>query len=170
MISTKNEEKIIEGFFASQGQKIKSVKLLFRGSQNNFSAGSFHTVCNGQGQTITICENTYGKKFGGYTPLAWNSNGAYYTDSTYKSFTFSLSNNHKFVSEASSTNHQYCHSIQGPTFGDGHDIYIAETCNQNFTSYCNVNQTHKNANYTGNNSESWKLLIGSQQNYNFKVK
>ena len=161
---------MIAGFFESQGQKIKSVKLLFRASQNNFSAGNFHNACNGHGQTITFCENTYGKKFGGYTPLAWNSNGTYYADSTYKSFTFSLSNGHKLVSDASSSNHQYCNSSYGPTFGNGHDINIADACNQNFNSYCGLTTLYKNGNYTGNNAESWKLFIGSQQNYNFKVK
>ena len=153
---------MIAGLFESQGQKIKSVKLLFRASQNNFSAGNFHNACNGHGQTITLCENTYGKKFGGYTPLAWNSNGTYYTDSTYKSFVFSLSNNHKFVPDASSSNHQYCGSGYGPTLGDGHDIYIADACNQNFNSYCNVSYRYKNGNYTNGNSESLQLFNGNK--------
>ena len=32
VIANKDEDKIIQGFFESQGQKIKSVKLLFRAS------------------------------------------------------------------------------------------------------------------------------------------
>lgn len=102
--------------------------------------------------------------------MAWNSNGTYYTDSTYKSFTFSIPNNHKLVPEASSTNHQQCNSSYGPTFGDGHDIYIADSCHQNFTSYSNINYRYKNGNYTNGSADSWKLFTGSQQNYNFKVK
>ncbi len=32
VITNKDEDKIMQGFFESQGQKIKSIKLLFRAS------------------------------------------------------------------------------------------------------------------------------------------
>lgn len=160
---------MIQKFFESQGQKIKSVKLLFRASQNNFTVANFHNTCNGQGQTITICENTYGKIIGGYTPLAWNSNGAYQVDGTMKSFTFSLTNNHKFVVQGNA-NHVYGNSSYGPTFSNHHDFYIADNCNQNFNSHANVNYMYKNTNYTAGNVNSYAMFTGGQQNHNFKVK
>ena len=83
-------------------------------------------MCDTQTQTITFCETTYGKKIGGYTPFGWNSGGAYNVDSTGKSFTFSLSNNHKFVQQSIAQS-VYCHSSYGPTFG-GHDMYISDKC------------------------------------------
>lgn len=102
--------------------------------------------------------------------MAWKSNDTYYTDSTYKSFTFSITNNHKLVSDASSTNHQYCSSQAGPVFGDGPEILVADKCNQNFDSHSNVNYRYKNNNYKNGYPESWKLFTGAQQNYKFKVK
>jgi hypothetical protein len=101
--------------------------------------------------------------------LGWHSSGSYSTDSTGKTFVFSLTNNHKFVAETQ-TNNTYGHSSYGPTFGDGHDFYLADGCNNNFSSYSNVNYRHKNPNYTQGSQASYTLMTGGQQNYNFKVK
>lgn len=31
----------------------------------------------------------------------------------------------------------YCNSTYGPTFGDGHDLYLADNCHLNRSSYAN---------------------------------
>jgi len=105
---------------------MKNITLLYRGSEQGFTIANFHKLCDGQTQTITICENTYGKKFGGYVSIAWNSTGSFIADTTGKQFVFSLCNNHKFT-QSTISNSIFCHSSIGPTFGNTTvpDFYIA---------------------------------------------
>jgi hypothetical protein len=38
----------------------------------------------------------------------------------------------------------YCNSSYGPTFGNGHDLYIANGCNGNANSYTNLGTSYVN--------------------------
>ena len=54
---------------------------------------------------------------------------------------------------------------QGPTFGSGYDLYIADKCDKNTNSYSNLGDTYKlPTGYTYGNNQS--LLAAS---YYFKV-
>jgi hypothetical protein len=70
----------------------KTWRLLYRGTRDGFGSSNFHSKCDQQSNTLTIILTTTGYIFGGFTPLAWDSNGGYRTDSTGKSFLFSLKN------------------------------------------------------------------------------
>jgi hypothetical protein len=37
------------------------------------------------------------------------------------------------------------HASFGPTFGSGHDLYLADQCNQNSISYCNLGTSFQRA-------------------------
>ena len=60
------------------------------------------------------------------------------------SFLFSLRNHQNlapFIANLAPGNEQYaidCHPGQGPSFGGGHDIYIADNANGNRNSYSNL--------------------------------
>ena len=52
------------------------MKLLFRGSEDGFTAEKFHKLCDAKGPTLTVIKserNYEGKDFifGGYTSLSW---------------------------------------------------------------------------------------------------
>jgi hypothetical protein len=77
--------------------KVASLKLVFRASENAFSIKEFHKKCDGQGSTLTLIETEFGKVIGGYTPIAWSSaKKQWAADKTLKSFIFSLNMREKF--------------------------------------------------------------------------
>ena len=55
----------------------KKIKLLYRSSDHNFTAKSFHKHCDGHGPTITIIQSNYGNIFGGYAPGKWPTSKVY---------------------------------------------------------------------------------------------
>jgi hypothetical protein len=118
---------------------LKGWTLLYRGSRDGFGASNFHEKCDGKSNTLTVIETTKGFVFGGFTPIAWDSYSGYKADSSQSSFLFTVKNprgseGRKFAL-ASSANAIYCNSYYGPTFGYNHDIYIANGCNGNASSY-----------------------------------
>ena len=56
-------------------RKKESIKLLYVGSEHEFSAQRFHELCNEQGPTISICRSEHDCVFGFYTSAAWLTNG-----------------------------------------------------------------------------------------------
>lgn len=80
-----------------EGRVIKSAKLIFRASENNFSIKKFHELCDNIPDTLTLVHNEFGKKFGGYTPVAWTSDKKHWVaDKSLKSFIFSIDMGEKF--------------------------------------------------------------------------
>ena len=67
-----NDIETIQTFFYS---KFIQADLLYRASQNSFSAAKFHEKCDGMKNTLTILITEYDKIIGGYTPVAWKSSG-----------------------------------------------------------------------------------------------
>ena len=47
-------------------------KLLYRASENEYSAKSFHKYCDNKGPTLVIIKNSEGCIFGGYTTKSWS--------------------------------------------------------------------------------------------------
>ena len=50
-------------------------KLLYRASEHNYSAKSFHECCNDKGPTLVIIKSSEGWIFGGYTTQSWSGKG-----------------------------------------------------------------------------------------------
>ena len=63
------------------------------------------------------------------------------------------------VKEARSSNAIYSYSSYGPTFGWGHDIYIADNANQNANSYTNFGTSYSLPNGVTNSST---ILAGTR--------
>jgi hypothetical protein len=49
--------------------------LLYRGSRDGFTPLDFHTICDGETDTLTVIKTGTGWIFGGFADLAWASSG-----------------------------------------------------------------------------------------------
>jgi len=156
-------------------------RLLYRASKNGFNAEHFHAKCDGHRNTLTIVETQGGVPyvFGGYTSETWSSLGEWKTDKN--AFVFSLINKRnkpvkisvdtlvgvgKGGTKRSQNDAIYCSSNYGPTFGRGHDLYIASDCNRNDNSYSYLGYTYRHTKYAQGSNEARTLFAGS---LNFKV-
>jgi hypothetical protein len=121
----------------------KQFRLLWRGTRDGFHAHDFHYRCDVQADTVTVIADSGGFIFGGFTPVAWDSNGesgcpGYRADPSGWSFLFTAKN--PWGVEAQTfplTNPKYaiyCYSEYGPVFGGSHDIYVANGSDANATS------------------------------------
>ncbi|XP_068705762.1 sushi, von Willebrand factor type A, EGF and pentraxin domain-containing protein 1-like isoform X2 [Montipora foliosa] len=121
--------------------------LCWRGSRDGWAASTFHSLCNGNGPTVTIIKvNQY--IFGGYVSVSWDSSCSYDYDAT--AFLFSLRNKPgwsptKLPQTGLYSSNRYsicdCHSY-GPTFGNGFDIYISNFASSGTSSYSNLGYTY----------------------------
>ena len=112
----------------------RKIDLLYRASEHNFSAASFHQKCDNIPNTLVLVRTEFGKTIGGFTPYEWNTSGNWVNDSGRKSFLFSLDEKEKYVPQSG----DYligCNSSYGPTFGGGHDLCICDACNTSNSSY-----------------------------------
>lgn len=115
-------------------KKIKSIELLFRASEYNFSSKKFHEFCDKKFPTLILIRTKKNKYFGGFTTAAWLSRS---DDLSYKkwkyfsapsSFLFSLDNKTKHELINSVDSEAICCDISyGPTFG--YDLIICDECN-----------------------------------------
>jgi hypothetical protein len=141
--------------------------LLYRGSADGFAGPNFHSKCDSQTNTITIILTTDGFIFGGFTPIAWDSNKSWKPDNTGNSFVFSVKNPHNIKFKTfvvpNSPNTLHCHGSYGPTFGPCHDIYVANGCNANNSSYTKLGCTYPNTTGIGE-----KQIFTGQQNFMVK--
>jgi len=139
----------------------KSFSLLWRGSRDGFDAAAFHRLCDGKANTVTVIKNTNGFIFGGFTSIPWSSpnDGDYQKDST--AFLFSLtnpSNTPLKMKVTSPKNAVYHGSINGPTFGGGHDLYVSSLSNTNRDSYMNLHSYEFPNGISG--EEAGELIVG----------
>jgi len=146
-------------------------RLLFRGSRDGFAASTFHKRCNGRGPNISIIKSTNNHVFGGYSQQSWHSNGNYTRDDN--AWLYSLRNTKgdpkvlKIVKNQQ--NAIYGNSGYGPTYGGNHDLYIANNCNSNTSSYTNLGNAYNGETdkyqLTGSNSfkvedyEIWDMIL-----------
>ncbi|PFX16087.1 Basement membrane-specific heparan sulfate proteoglycan core protein [Stylophora pistillata] len=113
-------------------------QLCYRASTHGWAADTFHSRCDGKRNTVIIVKaGEY--VFGGYTDIPWESSGRY--TSTPNAFLFSLQNKEGLAPFKSMVRRpSYAISRQsgdGPIFGTGNDIYIANNANSNRHSQAN---------------------------------
>ena len=155
------EEKNMVLNWILQRMKIENKKiemnLLYKLTTHGDSSSNFHNYCNGKGYTLTLVRTTKGYRCGGFTTQNWGSCGSYINDKN--AFVFSLEFRELYPINIDGTNAIYDNSSYGPTFGNGHDLYIANSCSQNFSSYCNFPYSYHGL--------KQRCLVGGT--YNFKV-
>jgi hypothetical protein len=142
-------------------------KLLYRGSRDGFRPSDFHGKCENQSNTVTLIETTKGFIFGGFTPISWDSTNKFKSDSSQKSFVFTLKNPNKISPrkfQLSNASQAICsNSNHGPIFGSGYEIYLCANFDTNTIHSTNVGVTYVND--TGIDGK--QVLTGE---YNFTVK
>ncbi|KAN0012412.1 hypothetical protein ACTFIU_007713 [Dictyostelium citrinum] len=116
--------------------QIKKTKLLYRGSDNDFSSRKFHDLCDFKGSTITVIRSK-DNIFGGVTLKNWTLSTQYTQDN--QSFLFDLANIPPSIikkEEGSSSQSIYSNINYGPTFGIlGKNLTISNNCNTNKESF-----------------------------------
>ena len=156
-----NEEEKVMGHkwilkrMKSEGKKIE-MTLLYKLTNHGDSSSTFHSYCNNKGYTLTLIRNTKGYRCGGFTSQSWSSSGSYKNDPN--AFLFSLEFK-EYYPTYDGTNAIYDHSSYGPTFGNGHDLYIVNSCSNSNSSYCQFPYSYCGARQ--------RALTGGV--YNFKV-
>jgi hypothetical protein len=121
--------------------------LLYHGSRDGFKASNFHSKCDEQSPTVTLILTTKDFIFGGFTPIAWDSNGSYKADNSQQSFLFNVKDSRNSDPRSFPlVNSSYairCISSYGPTFGS-YALYVADGCDQNTSSYTYVGNSYRN--------------------------
>jgi len=135
-----NEKKMINDWIDPYSEKNITSELLFNSKVDGDNSNTFHNKCDGKGATITFIQTTAGKRIGCFTSVSWNNNGAYQADP--EAFLFSLDAGQKFVQWRNFNYSVYHNSSYGPTFGNGHDLYISSGCKSNQSSYCYSNYSY----------------------------
>jgi len=135
--------------------------LLWRGTRDGFASSTFHKLCDGKGKTLTVVKTTREYIIGGYTSVPWSTAGRYIADPI--AFLFTLVNPKNTplklpvfptLIETRDTYHNF---FYGPTFGGGHDLHIADSCNSNTNSYAkSYSYTFPNV-LAGSAGDSWML-------------
>ncbi len=143
------------------------LRLVYRGSRDGFSASHFHSKCDNIPKTLTIVKSANGNIFGGYVGQAWDETELGYKDPT--AFLFSLVNKEnsplKFNAKHGATT-IYCKSGNGPIFGSGYDLSIADKANRNQNSYADLGVSFAFSKYAAKSPQSQDFLAGS---YYFQV-
>ena len=131
-------------------------KLLFKATKDGDKSVEFHNKCDLMGPTITIVKSENGRRFGGYTSISWDkSKGNYATDGI--NFLFSL-DTLLLYKNTSGSQHTYHNESYGPTFGGGHDLYIANECMNNNSSVSTKSSYGMTSSLELNKEKNFKVL------------
>ena len=102
---------------------VKELKMLFSGKRDGLNISTFHTKCDGVGDTLVLFKSTNGHSFGGFAKPPWHSNGTYSRDDSKSCFLFTCRNKTKHTltkpERAIGCNEKY-----GPVFGDEYELWI----------------------------------------------
>ena len=167
-----DEEKIILSEWVDPKKPLKFNLVFSTKIDRDYNATKFQSNCDGVSPTITIVMDTSGNKFGGYTTSSWaepctGNNYARDTDA----FIFNLSKKLKYIQpDKFGKNSIYTRKDYGPTLGGGHNLYIANGCNGNSSSYTSVSQDYKTDNKKLlNNSGSTSFQVSNYEVYRVVV-
>ena len=106
---------------SKMNKKIKLIKKLYQATNDGGDPINFHSKCDNIENTLVLIKSEGFKKFGGFTPIPWKSNGNYKDDTSSNSFVFSL-DKQKIYSLKQGWFSVYHNKNNGPSFGN--DIWI----------------------------------------------
>ena len=105
-------------------KQIRKIKKIYQATINGGDPINFHSKCDNIENTLVLIKSEGLRRFGGFTPIAWTSNGVYVDDPSLKSFVFSLDKK-KIYSLKAKGKYSISHvRDNGPCFGMGYDIGI----------------------------------------------
>ena len=120
-----NNEKdmIFKEIENKMNKRIKNMKKLYKATIDGGDPINFHSKCDNIPNILVLIKSEGNRRFGGFTPIPWKSNGGYLKDNENKTFVFSLDN--KKIYYLKSGFSAVCHGKEsGPCFGVGYDIGI----------------------------------------------
>ena len=113
-----NEQELIINWIKEKTNKNDfKFKLIYKMSEKGKNCKTFHEYCDNKGPTLILIETTTNRKFGGFTPLNWKSEGAYIYDESNQTFIFSLNLKEKYDMLDKKKMAIQCYSNKGPNFG-----------------------------------------------------
>ena len=124
VIMKEDEENLIFSEIENKmNKKIKKLKKLYQATIDGGDSKYFHLKCDNIPDTLVLIKSEEKRRFGGFTPIPWKSEGEYIKDPEQLTFVFSLDNKKiyplKIIEWA-----VYHQRDSGPCFGGGRDIAI----------------------------------------------
>ena len=128
---TQDEYNLLNEWMPSEFKCFNPV-LIYKATRDTFAASAFRSKADGIINTIFIGTTESGVKFGVFTVTAFKNENSWGTDSSLKSFVFSLTKKVK----CNLTDHRYAiYNGYGPIYGSGFNLYICDNSNINASSY-----------------------------------
>jgi len=118
-------------------KKIKDINKLYQATRDGGEPINFHLKCDNIPNTLVLIKSEGNRRFGGFTPIPWKSEGGYIKDSENKTFVFSLDNKKIYYLKSIKENAIYHNKDSGPCFGGGRDIAIDRNPLKENTLYTN---------------------------------
>ncbi len=136
----------------------------YKRSTHGANSNTFHSLCDNRGPTLSVVRATTGYIFGGYATSSWGGGGYIHSSGNWL-YSLTRGTRHSMCGQHSCSYGQYTSSNYGPTFGGGHDLYIASNMssghtNLGYTYTCNGS----GGGYSSSQCQNW--LGGA---YNFSV-
>ena len=111
IIKNREEADMLLNWINEKGTNLKIEKILYKPEKDKNSWRDFHEACDGKGPTIILCEEKFGKRFGGFTSVSWDLKNKEYHDG--RAFLFSLDKKKKY---SNNNNRIFCGEKHGPNF------------------------------------------------------
>lgn len=185
LLTMKEDLHLYDSLLTKIKSQIKAFRILYKASDNNYSAETFHELCDGKASTLTIIESNFGNVFGGYMKIPWKSEAKPVYDDD--AFLFLIRSNE--LKEQKKCPQMFdiktSHLAQplsvwqerGPLFGAGYDISIGGKCNDELPEQGGLNPYEYSYTFCKNESYGWRghSLSGSdrrgttQRQYFFQV-
>ena len=105
-------------------KKIRKMKKLYQATIDGGDPINFHSKCDNIENTLIIIKSEGLRRFGGFTPIPWKSEGDWIDDPSLRTFVFSLDNKKIYYLQNGGYNSVYHFKNNGPCFGQGFDIGI----------------------------------------------
>ena len=132
----------------------------YRGTEHGWSASTFHARCNGLSSTIAVMRDTSsGRIFGGFTDQPWSSSSTYSNTPNAWLYRFTGPDS-ATLERTTSVNAQYAmysRSNYCPTFGNGHDLHLDNSCRSGYTSANAYSAPGYNNNWLAGCYNCWQL-------------
>ena len=104
-------------------KKVHKLKKLYQATIDGGNPINFHKKCDNIPNTLVLIKSEGERRFGGFTPIPWKSEGNYIKVPELKTFLFSFDNKQTYP--MINADNAVCHTLHnGPIFGYGPDIGI----------------------------------------------
>ena len=131
--------------------------LIYRASRDGADANSYHKMCDGKTNTISVVQTVKGNKFGGYTETLIENGNLSYKDPN--AFVFSL-NKHKIYENLNKDGNVIRHyKGYGPYFVGGFITFDSQFYNNNNNF---VYDRTSSSNFFSNNEKEYEINNGEQ--------